>query len=126
MLVNGGNAAAWTADDGSFALNIRAAGYDGERRAYAWSIYTDGALLAESDAAGMIHGPAWNRSADALGALGTMLSFLGHDADGYRRLMGAGEPEDGFSFGPMVAEWAYMASEELELAALEVEAAIEA
>lgn len=130
MLVKGnGSAAAWTQDGGAFALNVKIVRQPrGDHGwGYGWSIHVDGGLLAGSqEESDVIWGPVSNDRADALGALGTLLSFLGSEADRYRSTMGQREPDDGcYHFGPEVAEWAYLNSDELEMAALEVEDAIE-
>lgn len=107
------NAAAYAADDGSFALNVHRSAFadqDG-KPAWLWSIHVDGALLASGDD---LNG--WGEGQEMLGSL---VSFLGNDAERYSTRMGPVDPsDDDYSFGERVAEWAYGVSEALDYAAL--------
>lgn len=54
-------------------------------------------------------------------AMATLLSLLGNDGDGYRQYMGNGEPIDGYAFGPVLAEFAYMHGDEISMIACDLD-----
>lgn len=113
LMAASANAAAYTADDGSFALNVQRSAHadcDG-KPAWFWSIHVDGSLLASGDD---LNG--WGEGQEMLRAF---VSFLSNDADRYSSRMGPVDPgDDDYTFGENVAEWTYGVSDGLDYAAL--------
>jgi hypothetical protein len=52
--------------------------------------------------------------------IAVLCSFLAAEAESYQATMGASEPADGWLFSATVAEWAYLNSDELAMAGMEL------
>lgn len=115
MIVDTKHTAAYTADDGTFALNVHRTGADAEGKPqWSYTVHTDGALLTSGSD---LHG--W---ADARAMLASLARFLESDGERYRRFMGPTPADiDPYSFSEAVAEWAYGVSDELSMAAEELD-----
>jgi len=95
-------------------------GYDGDKARVSYFVDFPGGEYYGNDVALSPRATRLEPGETIREALAVLCGYLTAEAEAYQATMGASEPVDGWLFSAAVAEWAYLNSDELSMAALDL------